>query len=95
VQYEWNDSKAASNFRDHGVDFRDAVGALEDPNRLEDIDARLAYGEERFLVIGMAQGRILFVVVTMRNEDLCHIISARKAERHEQDRDYAGDREIW
>ncbi len=95
MQYEWDDRKAASNLRDHGVDFRDAVAALEDPNRLENIDMRFPYGEERIQVIGMAERRILFVVVTMRNEEVCHIISARKADRHEQDRYYAGDRESW
>jgi uncharacterized DUF497 family protein len=95
VHYEWDDRKAASNLRHHGVDFKDAIAALEDQNRLEDIDLRFPYGEERIQVIGMAQGRILFVVMTMRNEEVCHIISARKATRHEQDRYYAGDREGW
>jgi uncharacterized DUF497 family protein len=94
VHYEWDDRKATSNLRDHGVDFTDAIAALEDPN-LEDIDTRFTYGEERVQVVGMAEGRILFVVVTMRSEEVCHIISARKAERHEQDRYYAGDRESW
>jgi uncharacterized DUF497 family protein len=65
------------------------------PNRLEDIDARCTYGEERVQIIGMAERRILFVVVTMLNEEVCHIISARKADRHEQDRYYATDRENW
>jgi uncharacterized protein len=64
-----------------------------DPNQLEDIDTRFAYGEERVQVIGMANQRILFVVMTMRAEDVCHIISARKADRHEQDRYYTGDHE--
>ena len=86
MQHEWDDRKATSNLRDHGVDFTDAIAALEDPNRLEDIDTRFTYGEERVQVVGMAEGRILFVVVTMRSEEVCHIISARKAERHEQDR---------
>jgi uncharacterized DUF497 family protein len=95
VQYEWDDRKATSNLRDHGVDFTDAIAALEDPNRLEDIDMRFTYAEERVQVIGVAQGRVLFVVVTMRNDEVCHIISARKAERHEQDRYYVGDRESW
>lgn len=95
MEYEWDDRKAVSNLRDHGVDFKDAIAALEDPNRLEDIDTRFTYSEERVQVIGMAQGRILFIVVAMRNEELCHIISARKAERYEQARYYAGDRESW
>ncbi len=95
MQYEWDAAKAASNLRDHGIDFLDAIAVLEDPNRLEDIDTRFAYGEERIQVIGAANGRVLFVVMTMRGEDVCHIISARKADRHEQDRYYAGDRESW
>ncbi|MGQ0684455.1 BrnT family toxin [Bradyrhizobium sp.] len=58
-------------------------------------DARFVYGEERMQVIGMAHRDVLFVVVTVRDDDICRIISARKATRHEQDRYYAGDRETW
>lgn len=93
MQYEWDDAKAAENYRKHGVDFLDAMRAVEDVSRLEDVDAQLEYGEERVQVIGMAQGRILFVVVTLRGEETCRIISARKATRHEQDRYYAGNGE--
>jgi uncharacterized protein len=95
VQYEWDKGKAAENLRKHGVDFVDAIEALEDPNRLEEIDARFQHDEERIQVIGVAHGRALFVVVTSRGEDICRIISARKATKHEQDRYYAGDRETW
>lgn len=52
-------------------------------------------GESRDLVIGMSSGGILFVVATYRDEDTRRIISARKATKHEKDRYYAGDREIW
>ncbi len=93
VRYEWDNGKAAENLRNHGVDFRDAIAALEDLNRLEEIDARFEYGEERLQAIGMTHGDVLFVIVTLRDEDTCRIISARKATRHEQDRYYAGNRE--
>jgi uncharacterized DUF497 family protein len=92
VQYEWDDGKAAVNFRKHGVDFADAIAALEDINRVEEVDVRFEYGEERVQVIGVAGDEVLFVVVTLRNEQTCRIISARKATRNEQDRYYAGDR---
>jgi uncharacterized DUF497 family protein len=95
VQYEWDDGKAAENLRKHGVDFADAIAALEDANRLEEIDTRFAYGEERVQVIGLARDDVLFVIVTLRDEDSYRIISVRKATRHEQDRYYAGDREAW
>ena len=71
------------------------IAALEDPNRIEKIDDRFVYGEERIQVIGMAHGRVLFVIVTLPGEDTRRIISARKATRHEQDRYHAGNREAW
>jgi uncharacterized DUF497 family protein len=95
VQYEWDKVKAVSNLRLHGVDFRDAIGALEDPDRIEDADDRFDYGEERDLVIGMSSEGILFVVATYRDENTRRIISARKATKHEKDRYHASDREIW
>jgi putative transcriptional regulator len=66
VRYEWDDAKSTSNQRKHGVDFLDAVAALEDPNRLEDIDANFEYGEERMRAIGRARGGVLLVIVTLR-----------------------------
>ena len=95
VDYEWDDAKAALNRRKHGVDFTDTIAALEDPNRLEETDSEFEYGEERIKVIGTAHDKVLFVVTTLRGDDTCRIISARKATRHEQDRYYAGDRETW
>ena len=95
MQYEWDSGKAAANRRKHGVAFEDAIAALEDPNRLEEIDARFLYGEERTQVIGMAHSKVLFVIVTLAGEETCRIISARKATRHEQDWYYAGNRESW
>src|SRR5476649_2234518 len=64
VPYEWDNGKAAENLRKHGVDFADAIAALEDPNRLEEVDARFVYDEERIQVIGMAHVTVLFVIVT-------------------------------
>jgi uncharacterized DUF497 family protein len=95
VQYEWDTGKAVENLRKHGVDFADAIAVLEDPNRLEEIDDRFVYGEERIRVIGMTHTHVLFVVAMLPGEDTCRIISARRATRDEQDRYYAGDSETW
>jgi uncharacterized DUF497 family protein len=32
--------RAAENRRRHGIDFADSIAAVEDPNRLEEIDTR-------------------------------------------------------
>lgn len=95
MEYEWDAVKAAENLRRHGIDFADSIKAIEDPNRLEEIDDRFDYGEERIRIIGMAEGTILYVVTTLRDERTCRIISARRATRYEQDRYYADDREAW
>jgi uncharacterized DUF497 family protein len=95
VQYEWHNAKAALNHRKHGIDFTDAIAALEDPNRLEKPDPEVGHGEERILVIGMAYSNVLFFVATFRGENTCRLISARRAARLEEDRYYAGDREAW
>jgi uncharacterized DUF497 family protein len=95
MDYEWDATKAAENLSKHGIDFTESIAALEDPSRLEEVDTRFDYGEERLWVIGMAVGNVLFVVVTLRDERTCRIISARRATGYEQDRYYAGDREAW
>lgn len=95
MDYEWDRAKEALNLRKHGVDFAAAVAALEDPNRLEEIDTGHAGGVEPTRAIGIAHGTVLFVVTTLRGETTCRVISARRATRYEQDRYYAGDREAW
>ena len=95
MEYEWDAAKATENRRKHGIDFVDSIAAIEDPNRLEEMDPRLEYGEERIQVIGMAVGNVLFVITTQRGERTCRILSARRATRHEQDRYYANDRKAW
>ncbi|HEX7180434.1 MAG TPA: BrnT family toxin [Thermoanaerobaculia bacterium] len=95
MEYEWDAAKAAENRRRHGIDFADSIAAIEDPNRLEEIDSRFEYGEERIRIIGLAVGNVLFVVTTMHGDRTCRIISARRATRYEQGRYSAGDRETW
>ena len=94
MDYEWDHAKAISNRRKHGVDFLDAIEAIEDPDRLEEDDSG-ERGEDRTRIIGQARSSVLFVVTTMRGERTCRIISARRATRHEHERYFAGDLEIW
>lgn len=82
-EFEWDDNKAAANFAKHGVRFETARGIFRDPFAVEFRDRREAYGEERYIIIGMAHGRLLFVAYTMRGE-IIRIISARAAEPFEK-----------
>jgi len=59
--------------------------AVGDTLAVEWIDDRRDYGEERLNLRGMCQGTLLYVAFTERGQRT-RIISARRAERHEQDR---------
>jgi uncharacterized protein len=56
-----------------------------DPLTIEQLDDREAHAEDRIIIIGMVEGRLLSVACTMRGETI-RIISARGAEPHEQRR---------
>ena len=82
MDIEWDEEKADTNLRKHGVDFEEAALVFLDPNRIESEDTRDDYGEGRFQVIGAAAERIIFVVYTERSERI-RLISARRATRNE------------
>ena len=82
--FEWDAQKAADNDRKHGVTFEQGQAAIGDAFACETIDDRESYGEERINLLGMWEGTLLHVTFTERGERI-RIISARRAERHEQD----------
>ena len=59
---EWDEAKAAANWRRHGVSFELAKTVFRDAFAVERLDDRKDYGEERFVIIGMAAGEILLLV---------------------------------
>lgn len=83
MQFQWDPRKARHNELAHGVDFADAVLALEDPFALTQEDPHP--GEERFLTIGLDDlGRVLVISWTWREQDI-RLISARRATPRERD----------
>jgi uncharacterized protein len=82
--FEWDEAKAAENYAKHGVSFETATKVFRDPFGVERLDDREDYGEERFVLIGVAEEIVLTIVYTERN-DRIRIISARRATRREQD----------
>jgi uncharacterized DUF497 family protein len=83
VEFEWDPVKASRNVEKHAVDFVTAAEIFGDPDLFVVIDSR-TYGERRYQAIGTARGVILFVAYTMRSDDVCRIISARRASRRER-----------
>jgi hypothetical protein len=83
--FEWDDDKAARNLASHGVSFEAARMAFDDAFAVVREDRRQDYGEDRFILLGMVQERVLVVSYTIRNDRL-RIISARIAEPQERRR---------
>ena len=78
LEFEWDEAKNTANVVKHGVGFARACGVFKDVFAIEQVDDRRNYGEERYVIIGMAEGRLLSVVYTMRGDAL-RLISARRA----------------
>jgi len=89
VRFEWDEAKAKSNARKHGVRFEDAMLVFADPYALVEQD-RLEGGELRWQTLGLVGGVVLLLVAhTVRNEredEIIRIISARKAVQKERKR---------
>ena len=91
MEFEWDDVKAAANKAKHGVSFQNAADALRDRKIVEELDLESDDGEERIVGYCLLEGQVLVVVYTLRDERY-RIISARKADRHEQDYYYSENR---
>lgn len=89
VEFEWDEAKAESNLRKHGVTFVDALHVFDDAFAVYCFDVDANYGEQRTIVVGMVNRVLLTVVYTERNERT-RIISARRATKHEQRGYYHG-----
>ena len=85
LEFEWHAAKAEANLQIHGVSFDLAKTVFKDPFAVELLDDREDYGEERFVIIGMAEGHVLLFVAYTEREERIRIISARRATQDEQD----------
>jgi uncharacterized protein len=88
VEFEWDEGKAAANLRKHGISFFEAISAFRDLFAAEYLDGRKDYGEDRFILIGMAGGQLLTVAFTER-ADRVRIISARRSTKYEEELYYS------
>jgi uncharacterized DUF497 family protein len=77
----WDETKRQHNIRRHGLDFTGCEAMLDGPMVSWD-DARAAYGEQRINALGFLDGIVVHITYTERGDDL-HVISLRKAEKHE------------
>lgn len=83
VGVEWDEAKNQRNLEKHGLAFPLAVRIFQEPVLVR-LDDRFDYGEDRFLATGTLADRCVTVVFTLRSDGVFRLISARRANTHEQ-----------
>ena len=87
IIFDWDENKERLNIKNHdGIDFDEASNAIQDYFALEEFDdAHSTADEKRYACIGEGRNRILYVIFTIRDEEIYRIISARLAEPDERE----------
>jgi len=95
ILFEWDEAKAESNHRKHGVSFDLAAEVFDDPYAVAEQD-RVEDGEPRWQTIGMVEGVVVLLVGHTvqegESDEIIRSITARKATRKERER-YEENRE--
>lgn len=85
--FEWDSEKNELNKTKHGISFEEAATVFFDDYYIYIKDWHHSDIEERFIAIGMSiDSNILLVCHCLREEEqIIRIISARKADKHEEE----------
>jgi uncharacterized protein len=84
MRFTWSERKRTLNLRDHGLDFVDAPRVFEGLTFTYE-DDRVAYGEQRFITLGLLAGVPVSIAHTESEVEI-RIISFRKATGREAKR---------
>lgn len=84
MTFEWDGAKNRANIQKHGLDFAEAEGMFRGALLVRP-DTDQDYGEERWVGIGMIQGRVVMVAFALRAPETIRIISLRRADHEERE----------
>ena len=87
-EFEWGEAKNATNLKDHGISFEEAVAIFNGPV-LTHIDDRFDYDEVREVSFGFLGETVVLSVTHTDRDGRKRLISARKATRSERRMFYA------
>jgi uncharacterized protein len=83
MEFVWNENKARSNIKKHGISFQQAMSCFYDPEQVAFYDPDHSDDEDREIMIGHSKdGKLLLVVYTIRKNEI-RLISARAATKKE------------
>jgi uncharacterized DUF497 family protein len=85
IRFQWNPRKATQNDIKHGVTFDEAATVFRDPLAYIFDDDEHSDNEHRELIIGLSTQKHLLIVSFTERDDTIRLISARKADRREQE----------
>ena len=93
MKFEWDEEKYQINIKKHGITFDQAAFAFFDPIRQEYYDNEHSdLDEDRYILLGYAVNCVLLIIFTEPEPDTFRIISARRANRIEEEELYNGNR---
>lgn len=84
LEFEWDDKKARTNLKKHGVSFEEASTVFGDPMARTIHDPAHSDEEDRYVILGESHRQRLLVVAFTDRESRIRIISARTATRRER-----------
>jgi uncharacterized DUF497 family protein len=84
LKFEWDDKKAISNLKKHGISFEEASTVFGDWLAITIDDPLHSESEDRFIIIGKSELLNTLVVVHVERNEAIRIISARTATKNEQ-----------
>ena len=86
-KFVWDSEKAEKNWKKHKIKFEDAVLVFFDENKIDEFDEIHSDFEDRYKIIGRVED--IIVVIYTERRDFTRIISARRADKCEEE-DYYG-----
>jgi uncharacterized DUF497 family protein len=84
-RFEWDEAKDRLNKKKHGFSFNEILEVFDDPAFLEGFDWEHSGKEERFYGIGCLNNILYIIAFYTLREERRRIISARKADKDEQE----------
>lgn len=79
IKFQWDSQKALINLKEHNVSFEEACEAFLDPF-VEVVNIHQRKGETRESIVGMTTNwKLLYVVYTVKSDEIFRIISVRRA----------------
>ncbi len=85
MKFQWDEKKASTNSRKHGISFLEASEVFGDDYSSYVQDPDHSYDEERYLLFGVSLKRKHLVVSFTERADTIRIISARRMTRKEHE----------